>query len=47
MVHDLVKNGKPDEAYAAWGTQMGAGDDPLAGEDDSRRKFESVFENLF
>ncbi len=34
LVHDLVKGGRPDEAYAAWGAQMGAGDDPLAGNDE-------------
>jgi len=32
-VHDLVKAGKPSDAYAAWGTEMAKGKDPLA--DDS------------
>ena len=34
LAHNLVKSGKPDEAYAAWGAQMGAGDDPLEGLDE-------------
>ena len=29
MVHDLVKAGKPFEAYGEWGLKMAAGDDPL------------------
>lgn len=29
-VHDMVKAGKPEDAYAAWGAAMGAGEDPLA-----------------
>lgn len=29
-VHDMVKQGKPDEAYATWGAAMGSRQDPLA-----------------
>jgi hypothetical protein len=32
-VHDLVEEGKPGEAYAAWGDRMATKDDPLAGID--------------
>ena len=32
-VHDLVKGGKPGEAYATWGGAMAAGNDPLKGQD--------------
>jgi hypothetical protein len=42
-VHDMVKNGDPAGAYAAWGERMGARDDPLAGNDDLTR---SMWERL-
>ncbi|MFV8784070.1 DUF3604 domain-containing protein [Microbulbifer sp. SA54] len=31
QVHDLTKVGKPDEAYAMWGSAVGARKDPLSG----------------
>ncbi len=30
-IHDLVKAGNPDDAYALWGTNMVSGTDPLSG----------------
>jgi hypothetical protein len=42
-IHDLVKSGKYMEAYAAWGAQMAAREDPLAGNDALTR---SIWERL-
>ncbi|MCL7989554.1 MAG: DUF3604 domain-containing protein [marine benthic group bacterium] len=36
-VHDMVKDGRPWDAYAAWGERMTARDDPLAGSEDLTR----------
>jgi len=35
-VHDLVKAGKPFDAYAVWGAEMSKGEDPLANDDLTR-----------
>jgi hypothetical protein len=41
-VHDLVKGGDPMGAYAAWGTEMGAGRDPLANDALTRSMWERI-----
>ena len=44
MVHDLTKGGKSDEAYAAWGAKMSAGDNPLPGDELQRSMWERITE---
>jgi len=41
-VHEMVKSGKPDEAYSTWGAAMGAGKDPLADKDVERTMWERI-----
>lgn len=41
-VHDLVKQGKGGDAYAVWGSSMGAGKDPLADEAVERTMWERI-----
>jgi hypothetical protein len=37
QVHDLVKNGKPMDAYAAWGAVMAKNEDPLSSDTELNR----------
>jgi Protein of unknown function (DUF3604) len=37
QVHDLVKNGEPMKAYAAWGAVMAKNDDPLSSDTELNR----------
>ena len=37
QVHDLVKNGKPMEAYGAWGAVMAKNEDPLSSDTELNR----------
>ena len=42
QVHDMVKSGKPDEAYSTWGAAMSAQKDPLADKDVERTMWERI-----
>ena len=45
MVHDLVKAGKPFDAYAAWGGEMAKGKDPLNDDDLTRTIWNRVVDS--
>jgi hypothetical protein len=41
-VHDLVKDGKPFEAYGIWGLEMAKGEDPLKDDDMTRTAWNRI-----
>ncbi len=45
MVHDLVKAGKPFDAYVAWGGEMNKGKDPLNDDDLTRTVWNRIVDS--
>jgi hypothetical protein len=45
MVHDLVKAGKPFDAYVAWGGEMAKGEDPLKDDDLTRTMWNRIVDS--